>query len=196
MNSPLSLTSAEYLCVSHSIPSHAWILCLIDTRASPELPDPFTLFIVTRNCIHPCVQVVLLKFGQGVLSLCWGHGDIFLYFFSCCFECISFCILYIYGDSHWDSVFMFFPVFCLCARDWTQGLPHAKHVLYPRTLHFPGFVCILSESSLPFLHVMSHFFQHYQLNFFLSLTCTVPLVVCYFCVKVPDIKLNLISQQY
>lgn len=181
MNSTLLFPAADYLHVSHSIPSCAWILCLIDTRASPAPPDPFTLFIVRRNCIHPCVRVVLLKFGQRVLPLCWGHRDIFLCFFSCCFDCISFCILYIYGDSHRDSIFMFFSLFCLFARDWMQGLPHAKHVFYPRTLHSPGFVCILSESSLPFLHVMSHFFQHYPPNFFLSLTCPFPLVVilCY-----------------
>lgn len=187
MNNPLSLPYAEYLRVSHSIPSCAWILCLIDARASPELPDPFTLFIVTCNCIHPCVRVVLLKFGQRVLSLCWGHRDIFLYFFPVALIALAsaFFYIYIYSDSHRDLVFMFFfPLFCLCARDWTQGLPHARHVFYPWALHSPGFVGILSESSLPFfLHVMSHFFQHYPLNVFLSLTCTVPLVVCYFVLR-------------
>lgn len=180
MNSTLLFPSADYLHVSHSIPSCAWILCLIDTRASPAPPDPFTLFIVTCNCIHPCVRVVLLKFGWRVLSLCWGHRDIFLCFFPVALIALA-SAFFIYMAIHIGIQFLcFFSLFCLYARDWTQGLPHAKHVFYPRTLHSPGFVCILSESSLPFLHVMSHFFQHYPLNFFLSLTCPFPLVVCYF----------------
>lgn len=111
MNSTLLFPSADYLHVSHSIPSCAWILCLIDTRASSAPPDPFTLFIVTCNCIHPCVRVVLLKFGWRVLSLCWGHRDIFLCFFPVALIALA-SAFFIYMAIHIRIQFLcFFPCF-------------------------------------------------------------------------------------
>lgn len=52
-----------------------------------------------------------------------------------------------------------------------------------------------SESRLPFLHVTDQFSQRCPLNFPLSDLCC-PFGGVLFCVKAPDVKLNLISKQY
>jgi hypothetical protein len=155
-------------------------------QASPELSAPFTLFMVTCNCIYPFD--LSGAFEVWLSSLCLGHSDISPYFpyYS---DCISFCITPRFSCLSFFSFFLFVLVFELRLTHMLNKCSPTE----PATSQV-SFVSV-SEFCLP-LRVINQFSLHHLLSFYLHL---IDLCCCFGAmllgVTSPYVKLNLISPQ-